>query len=421
MKNPFAALLDRFTGERRSAGHFGATDEPQPAQPVMANGLFDGALGAHVDPDRAARHAVALRCIAVQAENLAAVPLNLYRRTANGGREKAADHPLYGVLHDAPNGALTAYEAREFLTASLLVYGNAYARLERNGRGQVTAMHPLDPRGVGVEQIRATGRLRYRVSEPRGGSYVLTADEILHLRYRLERNGIMGLSPLRLASETMGLALAQTEQAQSQAVNSFRPAGFLSFPEAMTAEQRAHLGGAFQNNLLGAMRTGKIVVLDGGAKFEAFSIPAKDAEFLESRKLANLDVARIYGVPPTVVGITDNATYSNVEQESRALVQRCLFPLARRIEQAMTATLISPASRASLFIEHDLSGLLRGDIKSRYEAYKIAREWGWMSPNEIRAGENMPAIEGGDEYLTPLNMVPLGSRQGGQEGQESTA
>ncbi|AZU03064.1 phage portal protein [Glycocaulis alkaliphilus] len=410
MKNPLSTIKAMFSRLEQRAGHFAGSADPEPALPPISSGLFDGLIAAHVDPERASRHAVALRCIAVQAENLAAVPLNLYRRTSNGGREKASDHPLYTVLHDAPNGALTAYEAREFLTTALLIYGNAYARLERNGRGQVTALYPLDPRAVTVEQIRATGRLRYRVSEARGGNYVLTADEMLHLRYRLDRAGIMGLSPLRLASETMGLALAQTELAQAQAVNSFRPAGFLSFPETLNAEQRNQVSGAFKNQLTGSLRTNSLMVLDGGVKFEAFSIPSKDAEFLESRKLANLDVARIFGVPPTVVGIPDHATYSNVEQESRALVQRCLFPLAKRIEQAMTATLISPASRGELFIEHDLAGLMRGDIKSRYDAYKIGREWGWLSPNEIRGWENLPAVDGGEEYLSPLNMAPLGSR-----------
>lgn len=131
-----------------------------------------------------------------------------------------------------------------------------------------------------------------------------------------------------------------------------------------------------------------------------------------------MDIARIFNVPPSTVGITDNATYSNVDGESRALVVRCLAPMAKRIEQAMNAALLTTESRKRLFIEHDLAGLMRGDLKARYEAYRVGREWGWLSPNEIRALENMPQIKGGDEYLSPLNMTPLGAREDAQGGDD---
>lgn len=372
-------------------------------------------LGAYVDPDRASRHAVALRCIQVQAENLAAVPLNLYRRAEDGGRVKATDHPLHAVLHDEPSPGLTAFEAREFLLASLLVHGNAYARKEMNGRGQVTRLTPLDPRAVTVQRL-GNGRLRYRITDTNGSAYNLTQDEVLHLRYRLDRNGVIGLSPLRLAAETMTTALAQSSQANAQANKGFRPSGALVFPDKLGKEQADSIRDKFRNQMVGAMNAGELMVLDGGVRFETFSIPAKDAEFLESRKLSNLDVARIYGVPPTVVGITDNATYSNADQESRALVVRCLAPLARRIEQAMTTALLPPTSRAKLFIEHDLSGLLRGDQGARYDAYRTALEWGFMSVNEVRQRENLPRIAEGDQFRAPLNMAPLGEDAEGDDG-----
>lgn len=159
--------------------------------------------------------------------------------------------------------------------------------------------------------------------------------------------------------------------------------------------------------------------MDGGTEWKSFSFSSKDAEFLDSRKLANLDICRIWGVPPTVVGITDNATYSNSDQESRALVVRCLAPMAKRIEQAMNAALLTAESRKTLFIEHDLAGLLRGDMKARYESYRIGREWGWLNANEIRSWENLEQVEGGDEYLSPLNMTTLKDLQApGSDGSE---
>lgn len=369
-----------------------------------------GGIGGYVDPNRASGIATAHACIAIVSQNLAAMPLNLYRRAENGGRERAADHPLYAVLHDMANVAMTAFEARELLIASLMIHGNAFARIEWNGRGQVMALHPLDASTVAVERV-ANGRLRYRVSENGGGTRNYLQEEILHLRYRLARDGVMGLSPVQIARETFNLALTQQETAGKQAGKSFRPEGALVFPNPIGGDKKDQALDKLRQKIEDNGAASGVMVLDGGADWKSFSFSSKDAEFLESRKLTNLDICRIWGVPPTAAGITDNATYSNSDQESRALVVRCLAPMAKRVEQAMNAALLTAMSRQSLFIGHDLAGLLRGDMKARYESYRIGREWGWLCPNEIRGWENLPEIEGGDEYLSPLNMTMLGDRQ----------
>lgn len=373
-------------------------------------GQRGGAIGGHVDPMRASGIAVSHACIAIVSQNLAAMPLNLYRRSAGGGRERATDHPLYSVLHDMANPSQTAFEVRELLMASLMVAGNAFARLEWNGRGQVTAIYPLDNSLVAVEKLES-GRLRYKVSSQRGGTRTYLQEEILHFRYRLGRDGVMGLSPVQIARETFNLALVQQEQAGKQAKKSFLPEGALVFPNAIGKDQRQILLDKLEAKVNSDLSSRNVLVLDGGTDWKSFSFSSKDAEFLDSRKLTNLDICRIWGVPPTVAGITDNATYSNSDQESRALVVRCLAPMAKRIEQAMNAALLTVESRKSLFVEHDLAGLLRGDMKERYESYRVGREWGWLCPNEIRGWENLPAIEGGDEYLSPLNMTILGDRE----------
>jgi HK97 family phage portal protein len=159
----------------------------------------------------------------------------------------------------------------------------------------------------------------------------------------------------------------------------------------------------------GPANTGKLMILDGGAKFETISFTPEDAEFLASRKLSNEDTARVFGLPPTSVGITDKATYSNTEQESRALVQNALGPLAKRIEAAMSRCLLTEAGRRTLYVEHDLDALLRGDVAARFEAYRIAREIGVYNPNDIRRKENEPPIPNGDTYHQPANWVPLGT------------
>jgi len=406
------SFFGRFFGRETRA-----SDTVTTSDPFLSEFFGQSGAGGFVDAQRAARQPVAVACIQSVSNTMASLPLNLHRRTANGGRERATERALYRVLHDQFNDQLTAFEGRETLIASLLITGNAFARIAWNAQGQVHALYPLDPGAVAVERLES-GRLRYRVSEPRGGVRIYLQEEILHLRYRLARDGVMGLSPIQLARETFGLAICQQDVASAQASKSFRTEGAVVFPGNVASKDKDKLLVGLGAKLEANTATSGVLVLDGGAEWRSFSLSSKDAEFLDSRKLTNLDICRIFGVPPTVVGITDNATYSNVDQESRALVVRCLAPMARRIEQAMNAALLTPASRKTLFVEHDLAGLLRGDVKARYEAYRIGREWGWLSPNEIRGWENMPEIEGGDEFLSPLNMTTVGDR--GEAGDSET-
>jgi HK97 family phage portal protein len=362
------------------------------------------------DIERASGLSVAEACISAVTGNLAAVPLKLYRRIEDGGREPATDHPLYEVLQTQMSPTLTAFEAREWLIANVLMYGNGYARVERNGRGQVTALHPLIAGSVTVECL-PSGRLRYKHAKKDGGTEVLLQEEVLHLRYRT-RDGVHGMSPIQIAASTFGLAISQQDTAGSAAENSFRPAGALVFPEKLAAAGKG-VGNAddviakFKSKFVGALKANEVMVLDGGAKFETFQFNSKDSEFLESRKLSNLDICRVFGVPPSCAGITDNSTYSNVGDESRALVTRCLAPMAKRVEQAMNVALLTPESRKTFFIAHDLAGLLRGDLAQRYAAYAIGRNNGWLNVDEIRATENMSKVAGGDTYVVPLNVTSL--------------
>lgn len=378
------------------------------SDPYLSEFLGMSGRGGNVTPDNVLSNlAVAARCVALRSELLASVGLFLFRRTADGGRERADDNPLYGVLHDIANPNMTAFEAREFLIRSLDLIGNAYARIERNARGQVTALYPLTPMSVAVERL-ASGRLRYRVSEGNGGTITLLQEEILHVRGP-SRDGMMGLSPIQIARGALSLALSHHETASALMENSLRPSGVMTFPERLSADQNARIRSVVQENFAGSTKAGKFMIMDGGAKFEKLAFSPEDAEFLDSRKLGNEDVARIFGMPPTSVGITDKATYSNTEQEGRALVQNAIGPLAARFEAALGRCLLTEAGRRTLYIEHDLDALLRGDVKARFEAYRIAREIGAFSPNDIRRRENEPPIQDGNTYHQPANWVPLGT------------
>lgn len=353
--------------------------------------------------------AVATRCVGLRSELLASVPLHVFRRTADGGRERADDTPLYGVLHDQPNPGQTAFEFREFLIRSLDLRGNAYARIEWDRAGRVTALYPLEPDCVVVQRL-PSGRLRYKHSPAGGGGVeILLAEEVLHVRGP-SRDAMTGMSPIQIARGAMALALTQEVTAQAMFDNAMRPSGALVYPNELKDAPRARLRDDLKKRFEGAPNAGRVLLLDGGAKFERMSMTSEDAEFLDARKLSNEDVARIFGMPPTTVGITDKATYSNTEQEARALVQNAIGPLAARVEGAMKRCLLTDAGRRTLYVEHDLAGILRGDMQARFEAYRIGREIGVYSANDVRKKENEPPIANGDSYSQPVNWQPLGAR-----------
>jgi HK97 family phage portal protein len=359
--------------------------------------------------------AVAARCVALRSEILASVPLFLFRRTPDGGRERADDNPLYDVLHSIANPLQSAFEAREYMVRALDLFGNAFARIERNARGQVTALHPFLVGDCTVERL-PNGRLRYQAFNGKR-TEVLLQEEVFHLRGPT-RDGVLGWSPIAIARGALQLAVGQSQTAQSLSDNALRPSAALTYPMAMTELQKDVARQGMQNLYAGAANAGRTVIVDAGAKFEKLSFSPEDSQFLEQRKLSNEDVARIFGCPPTSVGLTDKATYSNTEQEARSLVANCIGPLAARIEAAAMRCLLTDASRRVYYIEHDLDGLLRGDIKSRFDAYRVGRESGVFSANDIRRLENMPPItgaEGGDTYAQPANWTRLGEMpQAGQ-------
>ncbi len=363
--------------------------------------------GAYVNPEDAGGLAVAYACISLIATTLASMPLRLHKRDENGGRLVADDHPLHGVLHDLASDDLPAFEAREMLIAQLLTSGNAFAEIEWNGRGQCTALKPIHYSHVTTEITK--GKPRYLV-QTKDGRRVLLRDEMLHLRHRRGPDGVNGLGPIQLARGAFNLSLEQSKQAHKMAERALRPSGVLNLAHAIGSDGKEGILDKIAEKAEDSSGRGGILVIDGGSTWQPTAFAPKDAEFLDSRKLSNLDIARIFHCPPTTVGIVDNATYSNVFGENQAFVSRCLAPLAKRIEQALNAALLPEGSRAKLYVEHDLSALLRGDLATRYTAYSQARQAGFMSVNDIRARENMPRVENGDDLLQPLNMTTLGAK-----------
>jgi len=371
-------------------------------------GLRDNSTGQFVSEDTATGIPAVHACVQLISESVASLPLAPYRILADGSKEVDTNHPLYTVLHDQANQVQTAFEFREQFAAACLLTGNAFAIKRVDSAGAVRELLPIPPHHVIVERLQ-NGRLRYKVAHE-SGTRVYTQDEILHLRYR-SKDGGTGLSPISIARETIGIAQAQQQHEGTFYKNGTTLSGALEHPSKLTLEQITHIRESFEGKFSGSGNSWKVLVLEEGMQWKPLTMTHEDAQFIESKRLTLEDVARIYRVPPPAIGILTDATYSNITEQSRHLVVHTLRPWLVRIEQAMNAALLSEDGKRTHVIEHNAEGLLRGDIKARYEAYRIGREWGWLSPNEIRGLENLGSIEGGNEYRTPMNSEPLGVQQ----------
>lgn len=354
------------------------------------------ASGVRITPDTAMRSSAVFACVRVLAESVGSLPLHIYKRTS-AGKEIARDHPLYRTLHTAPNRWQTSIEWREMMEGHLALRGNAYARKVRTGRS--LSLIPLHPDVVTVEVDG--DRIRYRVKDTDGTESVYTDEEIMHIR-GLSSDGVMGLSPIELARESIGISLAAEEFGARVFQNDATPPGILTHPGAFKDnDSRANFGKSWAAAQSGRNR-GKTAVLENGITYKSVGMTNRDTQWLESRKFQINDIARIFRVPPHMIGDLERATFSNIEHQSLEFVMHTLRPWLVRWEQAITRDLLG---EGDYYAEFTVDGLLRGDQKSRYEAYASGISAGWLTRNEARALENRNPIDGLDEPLTPLNMA----------------
>ncbi len=363
-------------------------------------GLRDTAAGEIVSPDRAVGVPAVHACVQLLAESTASLPLMVFRRREDGGREVERRHPLYRVLHEQANARQTAMEFREQLMASVLLTGNGYARKILDGRGAITALEPLSPGHIQPELLK-TGRVRYRHQPPGMEPETLIQDEVLHVRYR-SADGFTGLSPVTIAREAISVALSQQQFEGKFYKNGARQSVLLSVPRSTGRDAQGSLKDSYER--MRAEGIGASLVLPEGSDVRPLSLSQKDAEWVESRHLTLEDIARIFRIPPPAIGVLRDATYSNITEQQRSLVMHTLRPWLVRLEQAMNASLLTVRGRGQFYLEHKADALLRGNQKERFEAYRIARQWGWLSINEIRELENWnPIGSQGDSYDAPMN------------------
>jgi HK97 family phage portal protein len=362
-----------------------------------------------VSPETAMKLATVFACVRVTSETFASMPPIIYKRLPDGGKERAVNHPLYRVLHDTPNQWQTSFEFFEMMQAHLELRGNAFAVINPGPNGAIDSLVPIHPDRVAVFRL-PNGRLRYQVRAWYDGSITNYAqDEMFHMR-GLSSDGMVGMSTIALARESIGTALAQQEYAARFFANDSKPGGVLEHPAKMSPEAYKRVKDSFQEAQSAANRH-KVALLEEGMKYTAISVSNKDSQFLEARQFSRGEIASLFRVPPHKIGDLTKATFSNIEQQSIEFVTDCMRPRVVRWERRIAQDLIAPLQLpddSEYFVEFLMDALLRGDLKSRYEAYTLGRNGGWLCPNDICSFENLnpiPPEKGGDDYLRPMNYV----------------
>ena len=396
---------------------FKARDKPQVENRTVGSSysfyMGGSSAGKNVNERSAMQMTAVYSCVRILAEAVAGLPLHLYRYKEDGGKEKALDFNLYHLLHDEPNKEMSSFIFRETLMTHLLLWGNAYAQIIRNGKGEVVALYPLMPNKMKVDRDE-NGELYYTYTRSteealtmEGSTVYLTPRDVLHIP-GLGFDGLVGYSPIAMAKNAIGLAIATEEYGAKFFANGAAPSGVLEHPG--TFKDPARLRENWNSTFGGSANSGKVAVLEEGMKYTPISISPEQAQFLETRKFQIDEIARIFRVPPHMVGDLEKWSFSNIEQQSLEFVKYTLDPWVVRWEQSLARSLLTEDEKKIYFFKFNLEGLLRGDYASRMSGYATARQNGWMSANDIRELENMdkiPAEEGGDLYLINGNMLPL--------------
>ncbi len=334
---------------------------------------FGGTTSGKAVTERSAMQMTAVySCVRILAEAVAGLPLHLYRYKEDGGKEKALDHPLYLLLHDEPNPEMSSFVFRETLMTHLLLWGNAYAQIIRNGKGEVIALYPLMPNRMVVDRD-IHGQLYYQYTRSteeaptmKGVTVNLPPSDVLHIP-GLGFDGLVGYSPIAMAKNAIGMAIACEEYGAKFFANGAAPGGVLEHPGTIKDPQRVRE--SWQSTFGGSGNSNKIAVLEEGMKYTPIGISPEQAQFLETRKFQINEIARIFRVPPHMVGDLEKSSFSNIEQQSLEFVKYTLEPWLVRWEQSIQRTLFSPEEKKRYFAKFNVEGLLRGDYASRMSGY----------------------------------------------------
>ena len=393
-KNP--GLLGRLF---RSSPENPSTSLSNPA--AWLTGLFGTSkTGVQVSEDNALTFSAVYAAVRIISETIASIPLNVYQYDGET-RVKADGHPIQHLLAKAPNAVSSSFTFREAMAANLVLHGNAYAKIELNAAGRPTSLIPLNPMLVEVKVL--DGEKVYIFNDKE--TYL--DYEVLHF-VGLSFNGLTGKSPIQVAREAVAIGLAAQEYGARFYSNGANTGGIITAPGRLSIEAIKRLKESWNRANAGLNNSHGTAILEEGMKYEKIGLDPEAAQFLQSRKFQVNEIARIFRIPPSYLADLENSsTRANVEQQAIQFVRDCITPYVRRMEVELNRKLFRE-DEANYYAYFTVEGLMRGDLKGRYDAYATARQWGWLSVNDIRDLENLNPVEGGDIYLQPLNMVQSG-------------
>jgi HK97 family phage portal protein len=371
--------------------------------------------GIRVDQDNALKYAAVWGCVNVISKSIAILPWTVFEKTRTG-RESALEHPVNWLLHKQPNPEMTPFHFKQALMSHVLTWGNGYAEIERDGMGRPVWLWPITPDRVTPDRNEA-GEIIYRVwNGPAGAESRLAAANVLHIR-GLGFDGLVGYSVIKMAAESIGLGLAMQDFGSSFFGNGAHIGGILTHPQQLSPEARKNLEESFKRKT-GSKNALGIFVAEEGMKYEKMGIPPNDAQFLESRTAQVLDICRWYGVPPHKLAELGRATWANIESQGIEFVTDTLQSWITQFVEEANIKLFGRQQRGVFYTKFNLAALLRGDMTSRFNAYAVAHNNGWMSANDIRGLEELNPIKDGDLYIVPANMVTREQMKKGPQPQQ---
>lgn len=382
-------------------------------QQVMSRIRGQNVSGVNVNEMSAMKFLTVFACIRVLAEGVGSLPLMVYKRKGSGGRDRADDHPLYSLLHDAPNDEMTSQTWRETIMGHLTASGNGYSVITQNMRGQVIDIYPVDWQNCAPYRNESTGKIEYRIND-RGKFEVFPSSRVLHVP-GFGFDGIVGYSPIRMAQEAIGIGMAASNFTARFYKQGMNIGGVLEYPTALSDPAFERLKAWIDEQGTGLANSWKPIILEEGGKFSRIPLTFVDAQFIETRKLNRDEICGLFRVPPHMISNLERSTNNNIEQQSLEFVMYSLMPYLTRIEQACNLKLFTKEERAAgYYVKFNVDGLLRGDYKSRQEGLAIQHQNGIINGDEWREMEERnPIADGsGQQYMVNGNMIPRSSVAG---------
>jgi len=361
--------------------------------------------GVSVNEEKSLQVSAVFACVKVISDTVASLPFNVYQPNQDGkGRSKVIDHKLDKLFNKAPNKYMNAFDFKRLMQVHINLWGNFYAEIEYNGKNEVIGLHPIHPSRVNKVYIDEHTKIKKFEVSVNDKTYTFTQRKIFHVP-GLSYDGIIGISVIKNFKENIGTSMAMEKFSSRFFGSGTHLGGVTEVPGKMSDEAYNRLTESMNREYKGIENSHKVIILEENAKFKPLGIPPEDAQFIEQRKFSREEICMIYQIPPHMISILDKATYNNLEHQNYYFAQFTITPRITNMETHINWRLLPPHSK--YYVKFNIDGLLRGDSKARSEFYATARQWGWMSVNDIRELEDMEPVEGGDTYLSPLNMIDI--------------